>query len=283
MTTISAEVLADSVSNYGDRALTFLLEYPRWIHAEVMTHRVLSRNASSSRAIPVERMIKRVMDDPAVPLFWGANQRGMQAGAECNESVWIPSIVDAEPTSFSRESAWLEARSHAVLAAEGFARAGYHKQIVNRLLEPFSHIKVVVTATQWSNFFALRRHKDAEPHIRLLADRMWDAMQASTPRKLQLGEWHLPMVPWAPLRGYEAEAVKLSVARCASTSYDTVDGFEMTLERAVALHDKLVAQVPLHASPCEHQLMVDDQDRGLGGNMGKGWVQYRKTLVGENQ
>jgi hypothetical protein len=292
MTTITATVIADSISDYGPRLTTMLLEYPRWIHAEFMTHRVFSRNAASSRAIPVSRMIKAVQDNPAVPMFWGANQRGMQAGEECNTKVSITkpmaTYVDLDELSLeywgddmTREAAWLHARDQAVKTAQAFSNAGYHKQIVNRLLEPFSHIKVVVTATAWSNFFALRRHADAEPHIKLLADRMWEAREASTPRQLAQGYWHLPFVAFTPLKGFEAEAVKLSVARCASTSYDTVDGFEMTIDRAIALHDKLVSSTPMHTSPCEHQAQAT-KTNGWGGNLGDGWVQYRKTLEGEN-
>jgi hypothetical protein len=247
----------------------------------------LSRNASSSRAIPVKKLIQDVLDDPAVPLFWGANQKGMQGGEECNEPVVIYKAM-------TREDAWLKGRDFAVATARQFADAGYHKQIVNRLLEPFAHITVVVTATQWSNFFALRMHKDAEPHIRLLADRMWAAMEMSEPERLQPGQWHLPFTDIVDandepvkLSGGDAlqNAIKLSVARCASTSYKTVDGFDMTLERAIDLHDKLVASTPLHASPCEHQAKVADAverpNYGLSGNLGIGWVQYRKTLPGE--
>ena len=343
MTIISATIIADSIGEHAPRLTTMLLCYPRWIHAEGRTHRVvrigedmeievrtpslmedpnLSRNASSARAIPVNKMIKDVIDAPAVPLFWGKNQKGMQGGEEHDARVRVLSTDfggsdrrDADWT-MSNVSAWLTARDHAVSMAMRFAEAGYHKQIVNRLLEPFSHIRVVVSASEWSNFYALRRHADAEPHIKLLADRMWAAMEASTPRLLQPGEWHLPFVNEADMlsigdyrRGldtpedYFAEAcgddtIKLSVARCASTSYRTVDGFDMTPDRAVDLHDKLVASTPLHASPCEHQARVDEIDEGwpadetrnpkawaypeLRGNFAPGWIQYRKTLAGES-
>lgn len=183
MTTISAKVVADSVGRHSPRLTTMLLRYPRWIHAEFMTHRVFSRNAASSRAIPVEKLIKDVLDDPAVPLSWGKNQKGMQAGEACGALVSAPvpmayggrRLELEQSKGRPREEAWLNGRDLAVMSAKAFAAAGYHKQIVNRLLEPFSHITVVVTATQWSNFFALRRHPEAEPHIRLLADRMWEA------------------------------------------------------------------------------------------------------------
>jgi len=332
MTTITAKVIADSIDEHAPRLTTLLLRYPRWIHAEGRTHRVfrlgeemefevptpsvmedpnLSRNASSSRAIPFSRLMQDVIDDPAIPIFWGRNQKGMQGG---EENVVEVNLFDPETggdSYLSREQAWLWARDQAIIAAKGFADAGYHKQIVNRLLEPFSHINVVVTGTQWSNFFALRRHKDAEPHMHMLADRIWEAMNASVPKHLKTGQWHVPFVTedevadiWLDQfggnQGGDPEAdrlcnetlLKLSVARCASTSYKTVDGFDMTLERAQAVYDKLAGSVPLHASPFEHQATPArprlihgkvDWTTELGGNLGNAWVQYRKILPGERQ
>ena len=322
MTTISATVIADSIGDHSPRLTTLLLRYPRWIHAEGRTHRVtrigedmeievrtpspmedpdFSRNASSSRAIPVQRLIADLLDDPAEPLFWGANQPGMQATAELME----------DDLRHAKE-AWCDGRMAAINTARRLHVAGAHKQLVNRVLEPHTHINVVWTGTQYSNFFALRRHADAEPHIKMLADAMFEAMATSTPNWLAPGDWHLPFVSVeddnavfrqfagadqvdpATLKRMTDACIKLSVARCASTSYKTVDGLPMTLERAIALHDKLVAMVPLHASPCEHQAKVDAvremtslgpvwQRPNLGGNLGKGWVQYRKTLAGECQ
>jgi len=286
VTTITAKSILASqhASNSSKRIDTLLLRYPRCIHSEFMTHRMFSRNASSSRAIPVERLIQDVMDDPFVPLVWGKNQKGMQGGEECNEPVGYG----------TRLAAWLHARDCAVEVAEAFDEAGYHKQIVNRLLEPFSHITVVVTGTNWSNFLALRDHPDAEPHIQMLAKAVRRALDGADVQTLEVGDWHLPFVNVTDgLSGGEGleNALKLSVARCASTSYKTVEGFDMTLDRAIALHDKLVAMVPLHASPCEHQARVDEwwpenggwQELELGGNLGAGWIQYRKTLANECQ
>jgi hypothetical protein len=305
-------ILASQHADAPHRVDTLLLRYPRWIHAEGRTHRVLrigedmeveirtpslmedpnlSRNASSSRAIPVSRLIQDVLDDPAIPLFWGKNQKGMQATEEFSL---------AEQATLVRE--WLADRDAAIARARYYADFGCHKQIVNRLLEPFSHITVVVTATEWSNFFALRDHADAEPHIAMLARAMKTAMAEAHVQTLKPGQWHLPFVSVGATRReinmrdgtMEADWVKLSVSRCASTSYRTVDGFDMTLDRAVDLHEKLVAMVPLHASPCEHQCYADQWydhlNDGAGGwaedwghgNL-KGFVQYRKTLPGERQ
>lgn len=324
MTTISAQIIKDSISPEGIRLTTMELRYPRWIHAEMRTHRAfrigeeldlptpsvmqdenLSRNAASSRAIPVARLIQDVLVDPAIPLFWGKNQRGMQADEEHKGDVPIWSSLASHLMSQPRDRAWLLARDQAVQAAHAFAKAGYHKQIVNRLLEPFSHINVLVTATDWNNFFHLRDHKDAEPHIRLLAQEMKKAMEGSTPELLEPGEWHLPYVSdtdWdsillsSPFGMGEALdlARKISVARCASVSYKTVDDQPMTVERAVALYDKLVGSDPLHASPCEHQATPDTKDwRVFNGGRERewnqpkqhgnfrGWRQFRKMLANE--
>lgn len=333
MTTITAKIVEDSVSPDGIRLTTMLLRYPRWIHAEGRTHRQLrlgeemelptpslmedpnlSRNASSSRAIPVSRLIQDVIDDPAVPLFWGKNQKGMQAGEEHDATVVFDTHKRDDYFADTREKAWLYARDQAIKVAQGFDKAGYHKQIVNRLLEPFSHINVVVTATEWSNFFALRRHKDAEPHIHLLADRMWEAMQASTPNVLRPGEWHLPFADdndslaqalhylMNELQINPTEAlirdvmIKASVARCARTSYLTHEGKTPQLEGEngdLALYDKLMGGIPIHASPAEHQATPDGYNEpgvpGTGwewpeqhGNL-RGWRQYRKMLPNECQ
>jgi hypothetical protein len=319
MTTISAKtVLRSRNAAAPDKVLsTLLLRYPRCIHAEFMTHRQLSRNSASSRAIPTKKLIEDVINDPFVPLFWGKNQKGMQAGKEHNERVWSLDTDfagsdrrDAE-WKVSREDAWLTAKDHAVSMALRFEEAGYHKQIVNRLIEPFMHITVLASGTEWSNFLSLRDHKDAEPHIQVLAREVRKCLEdESTIQTLQPGEWHLPftnitnedgtvpmavsgsVTPW----GGAQPAIKLSVARCASTSYKTVDGFDMTLERAVELHDKLVGSEPLHASPCEHVAQADDwtYEPGLphkSGHWGhrkqhgnfKGFRQYRKMLPGECQ
>jgi hypothetical protein len=301
MTTISAtSILASRHAVTGDRLDTLLLRYPRVIHSEFMTHRMFSRNAASSRAIPVDKLIKDVLDDPFVPLVWGANQKGMQAGEECDERVRSWDFGGPEGSSWTNKEAWLFARDNTVKMARAFAEAGYHKQIVNRLLEPFSHITVVCSSTNWSNFLALRDHPDAEPHIQLLAREIRKALDGAVVQELQPGEWHLPFVnitdefdePAKPSGEALTNAMKLSVARCASTSYKTVDGFDMTIERAVVLVDKLLNSNPMHASPFEHQAQADEVlgDEAWGcfmhaeqhGNF-KGFRQWRKMLPGECQ
>lgn len=279
MTTISAKVIADSVNRRDDRLTTMQLRYPRFIHAEFMTHRQFSRNASSSRAVPVSRLIADIIKDPAMPLHWGKNQKGMQAEEECE--ALVSARIDGKNMAVSNRRAWQLAMDHALEAARAFDEAGYHKQVVNRLLEPFSHINVIVSSTEWSNFFALRLHKDAEPHIRMLAEKMREALDASVPVQAGLNYIHAPYTD-----GLDRQQDKLpaSVARCARVSYLTHEGKVPDLEMDKTLAMKLIGATPLHASPAEHQAWPDDkhESRQLWGNF-KGWIQYRKTLQGECQ
>ena len=270
MTTITAEIIADSISHSNIRLTTMRLVYPRCIHAELMTHRVFSRNASSSRAIPVARMIRDVINDPFVPLHWGANQSGMQARQEL--TGW---------RKRGMVGLWHTAKWLAVGSAWTAMKLGAHKQLVNRLLEPFGHITVLVTSTDWANFFALRNHPDAEPHIQMLAQAMQSAMAGSQPRFLETGEWHLPFAEVEKDWNDPSRALKCSVARCARVSYNNHDGSRPSVRADIKLHDKLLTSVPLHASPAEHQAMaVPKVLPSLQSNL-RGWVQYRKRLQNE--
>jgi hypothetical protein len=294
VTTISCKtILRSRNASAPDNVLsTLLLRYPRCIHAEFMTHRMLSKNSASSRAIPVAKLIQSIKDDPFVPLHWGKNQKGMQAFEELNDDE-----------TESAKGTWLAAMEDAVMWAEQIAKIGAHKQIVNRLIEPWMHITVLASGMNkgaWSNFLALRDHKDAEPHMAMLAREVRKCLDCEDDiQTLQPGQWHLPFVNVTDEHGESqlptgealTNSIKLSVARCASTSYKTVDGFDMTLDRAIALHDKLVSSVPLHASPAEHVAQADEIG-GLGFGK-RGWFnshqhgnflgfrQYRKMLPGE--
>jgi hypothetical protein len=309
--TIAATIVADSISAEGKRITSIQARYPRFIHSELMTHRVFSRNASSSRAIPVARLIEDVERDPAMPIHWGKNQPGMQAREEHNASVFMPREPDEHDSVGgvygSREEAWLGARDWAISAAREFSRAGYHKQIVNRILEPFAHINVLISATEWDNFFELRRHPDAQPEIHALANAMWDAQQGSEPVELSPGEWHLPYVSildWDAAKRHlkigrvtrdeprfeeiQALLVKVSVARCARVSYLTHDLKTPEIAKDLKLYEDLVGAVPLHASPAEHQATPDGiwydtkqwQKPELHGNF-VGWIQNRKLIEGQ--
>jgi len=307
--TITAKIIEDSIGPGTRRLTTFQLMYPRFIHAEVMTHRQFSRNASSSRAIPVEKQIAMIKADTAMPVHWGMNQSGMQAEQETDALLdFMDHRYDFPPADMrTPQEAWIEARDRAIDVAERFVAAGYHKQVVNRILEPFSHISVIVTSSQYDNFFALRSHKDAQPEIKVLSDLMLEAYNASTPRVLGLGEWHLPYITSTErmmaagaevvhddgtTSPAENELIKISAARCARVSYLTHDGNNPSLVNDMKLYDRLVGSVPLHASPVEHQATPDTkiyntaglpqwENPGLHGNLSGGWIQYRKTLPDE--
>lgn len=285
---ISAEVICDSVSEQDKRLTTFKLRYPKFIHGEFMTHRVISRNASSSRAIPTTKLLEEVRSNElrAGPVFWGKNQPGMQAAEEL-EGI---DLIQAK-------NIWADAALFAADQAERMLKRGAHKQIVNRLLEPFSHINVVATATEWDNFFGLRLHKDAQPEMRALAIGMWEAIKASTPQDLKLDEWHLPFTDDAAFddAAYEDrfnKAVKVSIARCARVSYETFEtGKRSTVEDDIKLYERLATSG--HWSPFEHQATPDRYDNPkamqkfwrkpyLHGNL-VGWIQKRKVMPGEDR
>lgn len=261
------EILADSISPVGARLTTFQLMYPRMVHAEFMTHRALSRNASSSRAIPFARMLEWVEREPALPIYWGSNKPGMQAGAEL-----APDEIAAA------EQCWLDARNGAAVRARELHALGLHKQVVNRILEPWGHINVVGSATVggWMNYFALRCHRDAMPEMRRLAVRMADAYRRSVPSRVEVGGWHLPYVRAEERASLPGDLLaKVSVARCARVSYLTHEGRPTTVEEDVALHDRLLASG--HWSPFEHQARAAFDPRERSGNF-RGWLQYRQSL-----
>lgn len=299
--TITASIIADSVSPEGIRLTTMQLRYPRFIHSEFMTHRVFSRNASSSRAIPVQRMIEDLRRDPAMPIYWGSHKPGMQAGEELPETEVYKGLT-LRPLKMAKEY-WLDAMEECIQVAEELIQLGLHKQIANRILEPWAHINVVVTATEWANFFALRAHPDAQPEIKALAEAMMAAMGQSDPVLLAPGQWHLPYVVHQDLldvgdylRNTKQVAItddrvtdllkKVSVARCARVSYLTHDGRPTSVEEDLALYDRLLISQPLHASPSEHQAQPDTLIDGvwaksnLHGNF-TGWCQLRKNLPNE--
>lgn len=275
--TIEAKIIADSVSQEDIRLTTYQLKYPRIIHSELMTHRVISRNASSSRAIPIQKQIRNILQDPAEPVEWGSNQKGMQAGEPL--TGWRLTA-----TKF----AWHSAKHAAVLSARLALKAGAHKQVANRILEPWSHISVVLTATDFRNWFALRCHEDADPTIRALAEAMLLVRKSSQPKLLMPGEWHLPYVSEleAALHNLE-DQLRISSARCARVSYLTHEGQIPDLQSDFALFDRLVGSDPKHASPTEHQATPDklwSRNRWAKpdehGNF-RGWRQHRKMIEGE--
>lgn len=269
MTTITAKVIEDSIAENGVRLTTLQLCYPRFIHAEFMTHRVFSRNASSSRAIPVAKMIEQVRTNPAMPIHWGKNQAGMQANEEL-----------APMAQEGARQLWMQAARDAASVAQVMADVGLHKQVANRILEPYQYMHVIVTATEWENFFELRNHPDAQPEIHALAKVMHFALAESRPVQRQENEWHLPYVTRAERVAFNNDLdllLKLSAARCARVSYLTHDGQTPSVEKDVALYDRLVGSKPLHASPIEHQATPLPEADMWSGNF-RGWLQNRKIV-----
>lgn len=226
-----AKILLDSISPMGIRLTTWQLSYPRFVHAELMTHRVFSRNAASSRAIPINKLIERVEKDMAAPVWWGKNQSGMQARKELEG----PALEEAK-------NAWDDARNAAILSAESLMATGLHKQLVNRVLEPFLFITTLVTATEWDNWYNLRAHEDAQPEIGWVASEMKKVLSTSTPTLLRPSEWHRPLMPDTSKLvedGFKHKLNMISAARCARISYLTHDG-ERDPEKDIKLAERLL-------------------------------------------
>lgn len=249
---IKAKILADSVSGIsGKRITSFELEYPRYVHAELLTHRLFSRNAASSRAIPVHKKLKMVWKDPVIPIKWGKNKPGMQSSDEF--TGWRASVL---------KFAWKSASKLACISAWTLMKLGLHKQWAGRCLEWFERYKVVLTATEYENWEWLRDHEDAQPEIRELAKCMIEARDESKPMTLHPGEWHLPYVHTQRdltgdiayvIDGHEVDldtAQKVSASCCAQVSYRVLN---MEINKAKNIFNKLIESVPVHASPTEHQ------------------------------
>lgn len=273
--TIKAEIIKDSIGPNKIRLTTFVLTYPRFIHSEFMTHRNFSRSSSSSRAIPFEKQVQAIKDDMAMPLEFRSNKPGMQAG---------------EALSLKHQEAcrhlWKESFRQVLKQAKDMHLFGVHKQYINRLLEPYSHITVVVSATEYANFFALRYHSMAQPEMYELAKQMWEAYQASVPVSRPVGHMHLPFVSEEEyeLVGNDTEMLgvllRKSVACCARVSYMNHDSTKPTQEQNDDLFERLVGSDPKHSSPAEHQAKATELD-SFYGNF-RGWLQLRKMIENEN-
>jgi len=251
-----AKILLDSVNPSGNRITTFELTYPRFIHSEMMTHRVFSRNAASSRAIPNKKLIELIINDPVQPVFWGANKAGMQAGDEVEDPMEAGKL-------------WNEALTLMLYYSDQLSEIGVHKQLANRLLEPWMYITTIVTATEYDNFFQLRCSAEAQPEIQQIAFLMLDAYTASEPVMRISGQWHIPFIRDDEQDLITIEKVKLSVARCARVSYLTHDGIR-DIEKDYKLYDRLSKSG--HWSCFEHQAYAV-RNSGASGNF-KGWIQY---------
>lgn len=290
----SVKVLTDSINTWNIRLTTLEITYPRIVHAEFMTHRVFSRNAASNRAIPGKKLISMVESEPFIPLTWPMEQKGMVGG----------DVLDYE-TSTKAIEIWINARDDAVTHAKRLAELGIHKSLPNRLLEPFQWITVIVTATEWGNWFNLRNHDDAEQHIRKLAEMMLETMELSEPKLLKPGEWHLPYISEEDrieipdlakklinyeekYRGNDASEflaiytgltlAKISAARTARVSYLNHGGGRDLEQDIQMCEGKLI--VPGHWSPLEHPCVSQDS-REWRGNV-RGWKQLRKFYPQES-
>lgn len=272
---ISAKIIADSI--YATNRITTLqLRLPRFILSQLNKHRAFSNNAASSRAIPVAKMIEQVVNDPVIPIHWGANQAGMVADKELSEA----DIQECRHL-------WLSARDAAVEYAKMFADKGLHKQVANRLLEPFMWSDVLITATEWDNFFNLRLAHDSQPEMQELARLMKQAMDASTPTHTP---FHLPYVREQEVLEWQARnnlserfmAVEgffyfsnVSAARCARVSYRNHDNTECVIEKDKQLADTL--QKSKHFTPFEHQALWIGGTAQNTANF-KGWQSRRVFL-----
>lgn len=321
---IKAEIIADSLNPQGCRLTTFILEYPRFVHAELMTHRMFSKNAASSRAIPIEKMIQQVIDNPAMPVWWGKNQSGMQAKEELDDTTPYWDIADYE---YQQDTAWeglvqknlrkvtrmahakhewLRARDLAIQQVKILNQIGLHKQIANRILEPWFNIRIILSGTEFENFFALRAHPDAQPEIQALAYKMLEEYNKSEPKKLQAGEWHIPfgdkidegrlwdiVNSWEEsrgddpaevyygtnLKGFEEAKQKIAIARCARISYFNYAGKD-DYEADINLCDRLFGNIPRHLSPTEHVAQAEDNQNFIGNF--RGFKQYRYFFLDQN-
>jgi hypothetical protein len=297
---ISARILADSISPEGHRMTSMELEYPRFILAELNTHRMLSKNSASSRAIPIATMHRQIVESPATPVYWGKNQPGMSAKEEVS-----PDVMEFA------EELWHKGMYEAIEIAAKLSSIGLHKQIANRITEPWMMMKTVISGTEWANLLYLRNHPDAQPEFAELAQCIQDVLDLSSPTELQPGEWHLPYVDLyrsdydGILHYIGPEGMPLSIENarilsascCAQVSYRRNDN---SMEKAKMIYDKLINSTPAHASPVEHQATpmnltnweVDPEywQEGIthvsancdlwSGNL-RGWIQFRKLIPNE--
>lgn len=296
---ISAKIIKDSINKYGNRITTFELEYPRLILSEVNTHKMLSKNSASSRAIPISAMHDHIRANTATPVHWGQNQSGMSARAEVDEL-----------TKGHAKTIWDGGRDIAIAISKMLSMLGIHKQIANRVTEPWMMMKTVLTGTEFENLWWLRDHDDAQPEFHELAHCMHVAYSLSTPEVLYSNEWHLPYIDTErvdgrliySVHGKEVDletAKKISASCCAQVSYRKNDDSE---EKADIIFDRLINSTPMHASPVEHQarpipaphgsqMLIDEidkweqlgithmrHDKTFWSANFKGWCQYRQML-----
>ncbi len=291
---IKAEVVADSINEQGDRITTFVCTFPRIILSEFNTHRLFSRNSASSRAIPFAKQVEKLENEPFIPSGWMEEHKGMQGSHYFEEPEKVAEF----------KKVWLEGRDAAIASAKKLSEMGLTKQITNRIMEPYMMHTIIVTATEWDNYFALRAHDEAEIHIAEVAFKMLEAYNASNPKKLKGKEWHIPFGGKFRMDEIEKLAkekdmtiddvmIAIATARCARVSYLNFAGQD-DYAKDLGLFNRLSSAG--HWSPFEHcaQAMTADQYQEMvrydQGELQKGWygnvrgfVQWRKTFKNENK
>lgn len=265
----SVQILADSLAPSKKRLTTVVARYPRFIHSELLTHRDRARNSASSRAIPWEKMMAAITENPVIPIRWGSEQKGMQTGGEIDNP--------AEATRL-----WLAGRDAMVKLAEELAALGVHKSLVNRVTEPWMWISTIISATEWKNFYRLRCHPDAEIHFQKIAVMIRDAIAASTPTEVAEGYWHLPLIQEDEKGMYIMETLcRVSTARCARISYLTHDG-KRSVAKDLELFERLCTGSGFgHWSAHEHCAQASIYQDRSGPFIG--WKQFRKQFPLENE
>jgi hypothetical protein len=260
------EILADSLNvATGDRITTFLLKrFPYTLVQEPSTHRILrwsghcvsgdlnpfgetvSRSSASSRAIPISKIIERILEDPFIPT-WTAKQKGMQGKFDALDKGQIAVANDG----------WRKCMYAAIEQARILDEAGIHKQHANDLLKPYMRIPILVTGTEWENFFNLRcNKKTVRPGFYEQAVAMKEAYNTSEPVALQPGQWHIPFSGRLDDHLDLKTKLKIVTARCARLSYASHDGV-FDRDRDISLHDTLLKEK--HSNPFEHSAMAVDR------------------------
>lgn len=271
----SCKIIKDSISGAGKRLTTMEITFPRIVLAEFNTHRMFSRNSASSRAIPIRKMLDKVLINPFIPDRFPRNGKGMQPGG----------YFEQGSQGYDKALAiWLNARDRMIDAVENLGEKEVHKQIANRLLEPWLWHTVIVTATEWANFFKLRTHTDAQEQIKIIADLMYDAYHNPSKPPQQIlyypdasgAEWHTPYVDDGEFDS-STLAKQVSVARCARVSYLTHDG-KRDPDKDIELFRRL--ETSNHWSPFEHVARPELATVRSGNFVG--WFQFRKEYNNEN-
>lgn len=266
---VSAKLLLYSESEITHKKIaTFIITIPKFIQAQINSHRALSRNSGSSRAIPAKIIRKRVIKNPFTPIEFGHNQSGMRGGKEVSGIKLILA-----------KKIWLWSRFIPCFFHYLGEKLNIHKEVLNRLIEPWMFTEVVLTATEWANFIRLRSDNAAQPEIQIIAKEISRLLKSEKPQILKTGEWHLPFISKEESVEFDINVIqKISAARCARVSYKLYDGSSSNIEKDIALCDRLIFEG--HWSPFEHIAMANETlDRS--GNF-VGWRQYRKEFENEH-